>query len=75
MSTFKLVLEYDGTDYAGWQRQPNASTVQAVLEDVLAGIAETKITTVAAGRTDAGVHALGQDVSIQTARRLPPRDW
>jgi len=75
MSTFKLVLEYDGTDYAGWQRQPNASTVQAVLEDVLAGIAETKITTVAAGRTDAGVHALGQVVSFQTDRRLTPRDW
>lgn len=75
MPTFKLVLEYDGTDYAGWQRQANAPTIQAAVEDTLAGIAETRITIVGAGRTDAGVHALGQVTTFHTDRRLTARDW
>lgn len=75
MTTFKLVLEYDGTHYSGWQRQLNATTVQAAVEDALAAVAQTRIPIVGAGRTDAGVHALGQVASFRTDRGLSPREW
>ena len=58
--TVKLTLAYDGTDYVGWQRQANGVSVQALLEDALARIEECRVTVSGAGRTDAGVHALGQ---------------
>lgn len=70
--TLKLTLAYEGTAFAGWQRQPEARTVQAVLEDSLAVIEERPVAVVAAGRTDAGVHALGQVVSVVVTNRLPP---
>ena len=60
MTTFKVVIEYDGTRYSGWQRQLNVPTIQASLENALAAIAQTRIPVVGAGRTDAGVHALGK---------------
>lgn len=69
--TLKLTLAYEGTAFAGWQRQPEARTVQAVLEDSLAAIEKRSVAVVAAGRTDAGVHALGQVVSVAVANRLP----
>ncbi|MFO0716498.1 MAG: tRNA pseudouridine(38-40) synthase TruA [Nitrospira sp.] len=75
MTTFKLVLEYDGTHYAGWQRQPNAPTVQETVEQALSAIAQTRLTVVGAGRTDAGVHALGQVASFRTDRGLSEREW
>ena len=75
MHLIKLILEYDGTAYAGWQRQPNQPTIQAVLEGVLAQITQTSISTVAAGRTDAGVHALGQVVSFRTEKSLTLNEW
>ena len=75
MTTFKLVLEYDGTHYSGWQRQLNAPTIQAAVEDALAAIAQTRLTVVGAGRTDAGVHALGQVASFRTDRGLSQREW
>ncbi|HNP81879.1 MAG TPA: tRNA pseudouridine(38-40) synthase TruA [Nitrospira sp.] len=75
MTTFKLVLEYDGTRYAGWQRQLNVPTIQATVEDALAAIAQTRLTLVGAGRTDAGVHAFGQVASFRTDRRLSQREW
>jgi len=75
MTTFKLVLEYDGTRYSGWQRQLNAPTVQAAVEEALAAISQTRLTVVGAGRTDAGVHALGQVASFKTDRGLSPRAW
>lgn len=75
MTTFKLVLEYDGTRYSGWQRQLNAPTVQAAVEEALAAISQTRISVVGAGRTDAGVHALGQVASFRTDRGLSPREW
>jgi pseudouridylate synthase I len=65
--TLLLLLEYDGTRYAGWQRQPQALTVQEVLEHALRELAGERLHAVAAGRTDAGVHARGQVVHV----RLP----
>jgi len=56
----KLLLCYDGTDFHGWQRQPEKRTIQGEVEDALARIAQKKINVVGAGRTDAGVHAKGQ---------------
>lgn len=70
MRTLKLTLAYDGTDFAGWQVQPGRRTVQGVLEDVLARITGEPVRTLASGRTDAGVHALGQVVGLRTDCRL-----
>lgn len=75
MPTFKLIIEYDGTSYAGWQRQPGQQTVQAALEDAIQKVTQTHIAVIGAGRTDAGVHALGQVVSFHSDKPLPPRDW
>jgi len=60
MGTIKLTLEYDGTNYVGWQAQPNGPSVQSELEKALGQILQQAVSTVAAGRTDAGVHARGQ---------------
>lgn len=57
---YKILISYDGTDYHGWQRQPNKRTIQGVLEDILFRFRSQKINVIGAGRTDAGVHALGQ---------------
>ena len=75
MTTFKLLLEYDGTMYAGWQRQPDRPTIQAALEAALLQITRSSISTIAASRTDAGVHALGQVVGFQSERPLLPHEW
>jgi tRNA pseudouridine38-40 synthase len=72
MRTFKLTLAYDGTNYSGWQSQPGRVTVQDTLERVLAKITAETIRVVASGRTDAGVHALGQVVSFQSETELAP---
>lgn len=70
--TIRLTLAYEGTDFAGWQRQPGERTVQAAVEDALATIDERPVGVVAAGRTDAGVHALAQVASATVVNRLPP---
>jgi tRNA pseudouridine38-40 synthase len=66
MRNIKLTLSYDGTDFHGWQRQPGLRTVQGVLEDALAQLTGALPATNASGRTDAGVHALGQVVNFLT---------
>jgi tRNA pseudouridine38-40 synthase len=73
MRWFKLVLEYEGTAYHGWQVQPGLSTVQGILQDTLARIAGAPVQVTGAGRTDAGVHALGQVASFMADLRLNPR--
>jgi tRNA pseudouridine38-40 synthase len=69
--TLKLVLAYDGTDLVGWQRQPTGESVQSLLEDAMAAIDERPVNIVGAGRTDAGVHALGQVASCRIEHSLP----
>jgi tRNA pseudouridine38-40 synthase len=66
MRTLKLTLAYDGTAYAGWQVQPGQSTVQGALETAWHEITGESIRALASGRTDAGVHALGQVVGVRT---------
>jgi tRNA pseudouridine38-40 synthase len=70
MRTLKLTVAYDGTDFAGWQFQPGQRTVQQTLQDALAQITGEKSSAVASGRTDAGVHALGQVVGFSTNSHL-----
>lgn len=75
MRTLKLTLAYDGTNYVGWQRQENGVSIQQHLEEAFAPIAGTDgrgPTVVGAGRTDAGVHALGQVASVTTDISLDP---
>jgi tRNA pseudouridine38-40 synthase len=67
----KLVLEYDGTRYVGWQVQPNGPSIQAEVERALATLTKAPRRVTAAGRTDAGVHARGQVVSFPEERPLP----
>jgi len=67
----RLVLQYEGTDYCGYQRQAGQPTIQEALEDKLSAICGEPIATVAAGRTDSGVHASGQVVALRTRGRIP----
>lgn len=73
MRTFKLTVAYDGTAYVGWQRQAAGASVQGCLEAALRDLAGTAVAVVGAGRTDAGVHALGQVAGVRLDSRLDPR--
>jgi tRNA pseudouridine38-40 synthase len=68
--TVQLVLQYDGSRFAGWQRQPVSATVQGTLESVLERLFERRVTVIGAGRTDAGVHARGQAAHVRV-----PETW
>ncbi len=70
MRRIKLELSYDGTNYCGWQRQPDVPTIQETLETALQRIVGEKISITGSGRTDAGVHALKQVAAFSTTSRL-----
>lgn len=70
MKNYKVVLGYDGTDFHGWQRQPEGRTVQGVLEEAIRKVTQKRTVVHGAGRTDAGVHALGQAASFRGAFKL-----
>lgn len=75
MPTILLLLEYDGTDFAGWQLQPNGRSVQQTVEAALAELLGEPVRVHAAGRTDAGVHARAMPVHFATTRELPLRAY
>ena len=71
MRKIHLIVEYDGTNYAGWQRQSNAMTVQEKLENAVKKLTGETLCVHGASRTDAGVHALGQSAHFETESRIP----
>ncbi len=72
MRTLKLTIAYDGTAYAGWQFQPEQADRAGTLENAIAKVTGQHVRILASGRTDAGVHALGQVVGFRTDSALPP---
>lgn len=74
MRNLKIIVEYDGTNYHGWQRQPNDITVQQILEEKIGIITQEKIKLIASGRTDAGVHAIGQVANFKTKSNIEERN-
>jgi tRNA pseudouridine38-40 synthase len=72
MPRYKLTLEYDGRPFRGWQRQSDGGSVQQALEDAVRGFCGEEVQVVAAGRTDAGVHATGQVAHLDMARSVTP---
>lgn len=73
MRTIKLTIQYDGTAYVGWQVQPKGFTIQGVIEEKLKQITGEAVRLTAAGRTDAGAHALGQVAHFRTRSGMDPR--
>jgi tRNA pseudouridine38-40 synthase len=75
MRNLKLILSYDGTDFAGWQVQPDAITVQGTLASAIGRITGEKVLPQGSGRTDAGVHALAQVVTFVTESSVPTANF
>lgn len=71
MQTFRLILEYDGSRYSGWQEQINARTVQGELKEAAQDLFRTEVELYGAGRTDAGVHAVGQVAHLKIRSKAP----
>lgn len=69
---YKLTVEYDGAPFVGWQRQDNGASVQGALEEAIFRLSCETVTVTGAGRTDAGVHALGQVAHFDLAKEFPP---
>lgn len=75
MKNIRLDIAYDGTNYAGWQVQPEAATVQGTIEAAIHGLTGKSARLHGSGRTDAGVHALGQVAHFKTDASIPPARW
>ena len=75
MKNIKLILEYDGTNYAGWQWQPDKPTLQGALEEAIRKTSGEDVRVTASGRTDAGVHAFAQVVNFKSESGLDARAW
>src|SRR5271170_1458904 len=71
---WKLVLAYDGADFRGWQVQPNQPTIQGELSNAIERVTGERVLPQGSGRTDAGVHALGQVASFELAAPIPPKN-
>jgi len=71
MPSFKITLAYDGTEFVGWQRQANGVSIQGLIEDALAKLDGRAVAVAGAGRTDSGVHALGQVAAFTLERPMP----
>ena len=67
---YKLIIQYDGTKYAGWQIQQNAVTIQQVISDAIRVIIKGNVNLIGSGRTDSGVHAIGQVANFKTHQKL-----
>jgi tRNA pseudouridine38-40 synthase len=72
MPRFALIIEYDGSSYFGWQRQPGAPTIQEAIEEALAHIVRQPVVLHGSGRTDSGVHATGQCAHFDAETGLAP---
>jgi pseudouridylate synthase I len=70
MNNYKLIIQYDGSNYAGWQVQNNAVTVQQKIIDSISVLLKEKVNLIGAGRTDTGVHALGQTANFRTEKEI-----
>jgi tRNA pseudouridine38-40 synthase len=70
MRNFKLTLSYDGTDFQGWQTQPDCRTVQTTVQDAIEAITRERVRLTGSGRTDAGVHAMGQVANFHCSTKL-----
>lgn len=75
MRNLKLILAYDGSEFAGWQVQPNLATVQGTLASAIGRLSGENVLPQGSGRTDAGVHALAQVASFATESRIPVENW
>lgn len=75
MRNIKLVLAYDGTEFAGWQIQPNAATIQGTLAQAIEKLTSERILPQGSGRTDAGVHALAQVATFSTDSSIPTENF
>ena len=70
MHNYKIVIEYDGTNFVGWQQQENGQSIQAALQEALVKLTGEKVRVFGAGRTDAGVHAYGQVASFNLNKKI-----
>ena len=70
-----LTVSYDGRDFCGYQVQPNKRTVESELNDAIYKITGERVKSIASGRTDSGVHALGQMVHFDTSSAIPPKNF
>lgn len=75
MPNYKISIQYDGTDYFGWQSQPNGNTIQDVLVKAILQITQQKVNLIGSGRTDSGVHALGQIANFKLNELVDERKF